>query len=141
MHGKSLYDYPIHLGLGARAIAEPRFTGFDWYEAYDERHADDQSEGRLVSLFRFEENWQSWEMHPSGDEVVCCLEGEMVLHQELPGGASERYELKAGDYAINPKGAWHTADAKAPVVALFITAGKDTTHRPRWASEPADSIA
>ena len=55
MQGKSLFDYPIRLGLGARAVAEPKFTGFDWYEAYGERHVDDLDEGRLVSLFRFEE--------------------------------------------------------------------------------------
>jgi hypothetical protein len=53
MRGTSLYDFPIHLGLGARAIAEPQFTGFQWYESYGRRHADDLDEGRLVSLFRF----------------------------------------------------------------------------------------
>ena len=131
MRGKSLYDFPIHLGLGARAMAEPQFTGPEWYEAYVERHAGDMDEGRLVSLFRFEESWTSWEMHPAGDEVVCCLQGQMTLHQKLPDGSMASYELAAGDYAINPPGAWHTADAEAPVVALFITAGKDTTHRPR----------
>ena len=131
MRGKSLYDFPIHLGLGARAMAEPQFTGPEWYEAYVDRHADDMDEGRLVSLFRFEESWTSWEMHPAGDEVVCCLQGQMTLHQKLPDGSTASYELAAGDYAINPPGAWHTADAEAPVVALFITAGKDTTHRPR----------
>ena len=131
MKGKSLYDFPIHLGLGARAVAEPQFTGPEWYEDYVDRHADDSDEGRLVSLFRFEESWTSWEMHPAGDEVVCCLQGQMTLHQELPDGSIASYELVAGDYAINPPGAWHTADAEGPVVALFITAGKDTTHRPR----------
>ncbi len=122
--GKSLYDFPIHLGRGAKAIAEPQFTGPEWYEAYVDRHADDMDEGRLVSLFRFEESWTSWEIHPAGDEVVCCLQGQMTLHQELPDGSTGLC-----DYAINPPGAWHTADADGPVVALFITAGKDTTHR------------
>jgi mannose-6-phosphate isomerase-like protein (cupin superfamily) len=131
MKGKSLYDFPIHLGLGARAVAEPQFTGPEWYDAYVERHHDDIDEGRLVSLFRFDESWTSWEMHPGGDEVVCCLQGQMVLHQELTDGSTERYELAPGDYAINPPGAWHTADADGPVVALFVTVGKDTTHRPR----------
>jgi quercetin dioxygenase-like cupin family protein len=70
-------------------------------------------------------------MHPAGEEVVCCLQGQMTLHQELPDGTSETYELGAGEYAINPRGAWHTADAEAPVVALFITPGKGTTNRPR----------
>ena len=32
MQGKSLFDYPIHLGLGAKAVSEPKFTGFEWYE-------------------------------------------------------------------------------------------------------------
>jgi mannose-6-phosphate isomerase-like protein (cupin superfamily) len=129
--GKSLYDYPIYLGLGARAVAEPKFTGFEWYEQYGERHADDLEEGRLVSLFRFEESWNSWEMHPQGEEVVCVVAGHMTLHQELPDGSSHSYELGPGDYAINPRGAWHTADASEPVVALFITPGAGTTNRPR----------
>ena len=131
MRGRSLFDYPIHLGIGARAVAEPQFTGFDWYEGYSERHADDLDEGRLVSLFPFEESWTSWEMHPAGEEVVCCVQGHMTLHQELPDGSTADYELGPGDYAINPRGTWHTADADEPVVALFITAGKGTTNRPR----------
>ena len=70
MRGKSLYDFPIHLGRGARAIEEPQFEGAEWYEDYAARHSDDLDEGRLVSLFRFEEPWTSWEMHPSGDDEV-----------------------------------------------------------------------
>jgi mannose-6-phosphate isomerase-like protein (cupin superfamily) len=131
MRGKSLYDFPIHLGLGARAVEEPQFTGPEWYDEYGERHSDDLDEGRIVSLFRFEEPWTSWEMHPVGDEVVCCLQGQMTLHQELADGAMRSWELGPGEYAVNPRGAWHTADTEGPVVALFITAGKDTTHRPR----------
>jgi quercetin dioxygenase-like cupin family protein len=130
--GRSLFDFPIHLGRGARAVAEPKFTGaMEWYEAYDERHAGDLEEGRLVSLFRFEESWTSWEMHPQGEEVVCVVQGHMTLHQELPDGSKQSYELGPGDYAINPRGAWHTADADEPVVALFITPGEGTTNRPR----------
>jgi len=131
VQGKSLYDFPIHLGLGAKAVAEPQFTGFEWYEEYEKRHAGDMDEGRLVSLFRFEESWTSWEMHPAGDEVVCCIQGRMILRQELPDGSELSFDLGPGEYAINPPNTWHTADADGPVVALFITVGKDTTHRPR----------
>jgi len=132
MQGKSLLDYPIHLGLGARAVSQPEFTGdMSWYEAYGERHADDLDEGRLVALSRFDKPWTSWEMHPSGDEVVCCIQGHMTLHQELGDGAKRSHELGPGEYAINPPGAWHTADTEEPVVALFITVGKGTTHKPR----------
>ena len=129
--GRSLFDFPIHLGLGAKAISEPGFTGPEWYDQYMERHADDLEEGRIVSLFRFEEPWTSWEMHPAGDEVVCVVQGHMTLHQELADGRLQAWELGPGEYAINPSGAWHTADADEPVVALFITAGKGTIHRPR----------
>jgi quercetin dioxygenase-like cupin family protein len=131
MRGKSLYDFPVHLGLGGKAVAEPEFTGVEWYEGYDQRHRDDLDEGRIVSLFRFEESWTSWEMHPSGEEIVCCLQGRMTLRQELPDGTTATYELSPGEYAINPRGAWHTADADEPVVAMFITLGKGTTNRPR----------
>ena len=132
MQGKSLFDEHIHLGLGRRAVPQPEFTGdMGWYEEYDQRHEDDGAEGRLVALFRFEEPWTSWEMHPSGDEVVCCLQGEMTLHQELADGTTATFELGPGEYAVNPPGAWHTADTEEPVVALFITVGQGTTHRPR----------
>ena len=132
MQGKSLFDRHIHLGLGGRAVPQPEFTGdMSWYEAYDERHGADGAEGRLVALHRFEEPWTSWEMHPAGDEVVCCIQGHMTLHQEHADGAKESVHLGPGDYAINPPGTWHAADTDGPVVALFITVGRGTTHRPR----------
>ena len=127
----SLYEFPVHLGRGATATAEPKFTGFDWYEGYVDRHAADGTDGRLVSLFRFEESWTTWEMHPAGEELVCVVEGRMTLHQELPDGTRRSLELGPAEYAINPRGVWHTADAEVPVVALFITPGEGTANRPR----------
>jgi quercetin dioxygenase-like cupin family protein len=127
----NIYDDPIHLGLGATAVAEPEFTGMAWYEAYAARHADDGAEGRLVSMYRFSEDWDVWEMHPAGDEVVLCIGGAMTLHQELADGGKATATLGPGDYAINPPGAWHTADVEGEATALFITAGLGTQHRPR----------
>lgn len=111
----SLYTHPIHLGLGATATAQPEFTGMEWYDAHSERHAVDGREGRRVSLYR----------------VVACLEGAMTLHQELPDGTRTTVELGPGDYAINPAGAWHTADIDGSALALFITPGEGTENRPR----------
>ena len=127
---KSLFTHPLHLGLGATAVPLDAITGMEWYSAYSERFAADGAEGRLVSLYRFEESWDSWEMHPAGDEVVVCIDGEVVLIQEHDGVTS-RITLGAGDYAINGPGVWHTADVTGPVTALFITAGLGTEHRPR----------
>jgi quercetin dioxygenase-like cupin family protein len=125
-----LERFPIHLGLGARAVPQPEFSGREWYDAYVERHAADGDEGRLVQLYSFSESWTSWERHPAGDEAVICTSGEITLIQELPGGPL-KVTLRAGDYAINPPGVWHTADVAGPATALFITAGRGTEHRPR----------
>jgi mannose-6-phosphate isomerase-like protein (cupin superfamily) len=127
----NIFDQPIHLGLGAVAAAQPPFTGMAWYADYAERVAADGREGRLVSAYRFTEDWDSWEMHPAGDEVVICLDGRMTLHQEKADGGRDSITLGAGDYAINPAGCWHTADVADEATALFITAGLGTEHRAR----------
>ena len=124
--------HPLHLGLGARAVPQPAFTGaMEWYGDYVARHASDGAEGRLVTVHSFSESWDSWEMHPAGDEVVCCLSGAMTLHQELADGSTATVTLGPGEYAVNPPGAWHTADVQGEATALFITAGLGTEHRPR----------
>ena len=131
MSAPRLDERPIHLGLGATAVPQPPFTGMEWYAAYGERHDADGAEGRLVSLHRFTESWDSWEMHPEGEEVVLCLEGAMTLHQEHADGRTATVRIAAGEYAINPRGTWHTADVEGEAAALFITAGIGTEHRPR----------
>ncbi len=127
----SLFKDYIHLGLGATAEVQPLFTGMAWYGDYIARTAADGIEGRLVSLSTFTENWDSWEMHPSGAEVVVCTAGAMTIHQEMADGSKATVTLGPGDYAINPPGVWHTADVVGEATALFITAGLGTEHRPR----------
>lgn len=127
----SLFDEFVHLGLGAKAEAQPAFDGMEWYQAYAARTAGDGAEGRLVSLYRFDADWDAWEMHPAGDELVVCVAGTMTLHQEFPDGAVETLTLGPGDYAINPPGVWHTADIAEEATALFVTAGMGTEHRGR----------
>ena len=105
--------------------------GMDWYQGYGERHGGDGAEGRLVSMHSFTGNWDSWEMHPVGDEVVVCTTGEMTLHQEFPDGSTNIVTIGAGEYAINPPGVWHTADIAETATALFITAGLGTEVRGR----------
>ena len=125
-----LERFPLHLGLGAHVVPQPEFTGMEWYAAYLKRHAADGSEGWLVQMFGFSASWSSWERHPAGDEAVICTSGAITLIQELPDGP-RKLALRAGDYALNPRGVWHTADVEGPATALFITAGRGTEHRPR----------
>lgn len=127
----SLFTHPVHLGPGARIVPQPEFTGMAWYADYVARHGADGAEGRLVSLYTFTESWDSWEMHPAGDELVVCVAGMVALHQEAPDGTTTMVTLAAGEYAVNPPGVWHTADVASPATVLFITAGLGTEHRPR----------
>lgn len=130
--GLSLKEHPVHLGLGATATDQPAFTGdMSWYMDYASRHAGDGAEGRLVALHTFTDAWTSWEMHPLGSELVLCVAGEIILHQEDEDGCASSLRLEAGQYAVNAPGVWHTADVEESATVLFITAGKETQHRPR----------
>jgi mannose-6-phosphate isomerase-like protein (cupin superfamily) len=135
MTARSLETCPIHLGLGATAEPQPEFprseAAMDWYVDYARRHESDGFDARLVASYTFTESWPMWEMHPNGAEVVICTAGSMTLHQELADGREATVRLGPGEYAINPPGAWHTADVEGEVTALFITAGIGTQHRPR----------
>jgi mannose-6-phosphate isomerase-like protein (cupin superfamily) len=132
MAGKALSEFPIHLGRAGLTMSEPSPpTNMDWYADYGARHARDGVEGRLVSEYLFTENWKGWERHPAGGEIVYCLSGKLILHQELANGRVETTVLEPGQYAINPPGTWHTADIEGETRALFITAGAGTQNRPR----------
>jgi quercetin dioxygenase-like cupin family protein len=126
-----LEEFPVHLGLGATVRTQPRFTGAsDWYMRYGERTAADGAEGRLVSMHNFAEPWDSWEVHPNGEELVLCTAGSITLFQETDKGVRS-VTLEAGEAVVNPPGVWHTADVTGAATALFITAGLDTRTRPR----------
>ena len=127
----SLAEYPIHLGLGGRAIPQPAFTGMEWYEDYGNRTVADGAEGRLVGMHTFTADWESWESHPAGEEVVICVSGAITLHQELTDGSTATVDLGPGEYAINPPGVWHTADIADEATCLFITPGLGTENRAR----------
>lgn len=127
----SLEKTPVHLGLGATVVRQEPYTkDSSWYAAYGARHAADGTEGRLVSLHTFNQPWQSWEMHPKGEELVACVAGTITLHQELAGEV-RTVVLHPGEAVVNPRGVWHTADVAGEATALFITAGVGTEVRPR----------
>lgn len=126
-----LAKFPVHLGLGATMVVQPSFTGeMGWYAEYARRTEADGIEGRLVGMHTFTGPWTSWEMHPNGHELVVCVAGRMVLHQEIDGRVVT-VTLEPGMAAINPPGVWHTADIEESATALFITAGVGTENRAR----------
>ena len=120
----------VHLGQGATATP---LSDFEWsaehVEAYRGRFAADGREGRLVCVIAQDATWDSWERHPAGDEVVVLLSGRVDVVQDLDG-ADHVVELRPGDAMINPVNVWHTARVHEPGLALFITPGAGTEHRP-----------
>jgi mannose-6-phosphate isomerase-like protein (cupin superfamily) len=126
-----LATFPVHLGLGATVESLERFDGTpDWYARYGAGHAADGDEARLVSMHTFDTPWDSWEMHPRGEELVLCVDGTITLHQEQHG-ATSTVVLTPGRAVVNPRGTWHTADVDGRATAVFVTAGMGTEVRPR----------
>jgi mannose-6-phosphate isomerase-like protein (cupin superfamily) len=126
-----LADFPVHLGLGARVLPQAQFTGEPaWYQSYAERNAADGPEGRLLTVHTFTESWDSWEVHPLGEELALCIQGTITLHQEIDG-VVRLATIQSGEAIINPPGVWHTADVTGSATVLFITAGMGTENRPR----------
>lgn len=86
--------------------------------------------GRLVSMFESVSDWTVWEMHPQGEEMIIQIEGELVLILEQDSG-EVRLPLRAGEFAVVPKGIWHTADVPLAGRAIYITPGEGTQNRER----------
>ena len=88
------------------------------------------TEGRVLTVFDYEQSWSWWERHPVGDELLYVLEGEIDFH--LDDGVSTRVlRIRRGESAIVPAGAWHRAEIPTPSRLLFITpTPARTEHRP-----------
>ncbi|WP_339867612.1 hypothetical protein [Pseudohongiella nitratireducens] len=83
----------------------------------------------LVSCYTFDKDWDSWENHPAGDELVILMSGLVTFVIESGGETRETCLSKPGDYVVVPKGHWHTARLSKSSTVLFITPGEDTQHR------------
>jgi len=83
----------------------------------------------LISQHSFDKDWDSWEMHPKGDEVVVLLSGAATFVLLINDEEHTLEVEKAGDYVVVPKGTWHTARTSVPTTMLFVTPGEGTEHR------------
>lgn len=89
----------------------------------------------LISRHTFAEPWDSWEMHPMGDEIVCLLEGDVDFVLWVDGAEQIVRVGKPDACVVVPKGVWHTVRPHAPASMLFITPGEGTQNA---AAPPAD---
>jgi quercetin dioxygenase-like cupin family protein len=81
-------------------------------------------------MHRYAKSWESWEVHPLGEELVVCTEGTIELLQEIDGQIRSAV-LHEGEAVVNPPGVWHTANVDGGAAVLIITAGIGTKNRPR----------
>lgn len=84
----------------------------------------------LVTVFENNADWEVWERHPAGDEVLVALSGVATIVIEAPDGV-QRHNMEAGDALVVPAGCWHTAEVQNPGRMLFLTYGEGTEHRPK----------
>jgi mannose-6-phosphate isomerase-like protein (cupin superfamily) len=121
-----LTDTYLHLDDGPaahRVEVDERF-----WETIDQR--PELTGGRLVTMMRYTGDWESWEMHPAGDEIVYALGGSIDLILD-EGGEERVVELRGRAGCVVPSGVWHRAVVHAPGDVLHITRGEGTRHRPR----------
>jgi len=117
----------VVLGNDGGAIPVPVSDHF--FEDLESEFGDFKDK-RLVSLFSFDQDWDTWEMHPAGDEFVCLLSGQVDLVLEQDGTERTIHLSNPGSYVLVPRGAWQTAKVSEPSSMLFITPGEGTQNRP-----------
>jgi hypothetical protein len=116
----------VQLSDGPDALQLPVTS--DFWQTLGTR--SDLQGGRLVSAYRFTEDWRSWERHPNGDELVIQMNGAMDLELERAGGERYTVALRGRSAIVVPRGEWHTARVLEPSEAIFVTRGEGTEHRP-----------
>jgi hypothetical protein len=89
---------------------------------------NDLHAGRMLSAYRFDADWATWERHPAGDEIVLQLAGAMDLVLD-EGGVERVVALRGRAACVVPRGVWHTARVREPSEAIFVTRGEGTEHR------------
>lgn len=119
----------LHLGTG------PEVTPLDvdetFWQTIDQR--TELHTGRLVLADDTTEDWDGWEMHPAGDELIVVTSGAVMVHVEHPDrpDLDTPIRVDAPNMVLMPAGTWHTVDVIEPARILTVTWGDGTRHRPR----------
>lgn len=95
-----------------------------------ERQHGDFAGKVLISCYAFDKDWDNWELHPNGDEVIQLLSGEAELVLEIPGRTMRIHLPRSGSFAIVPRNTWHTVKVRKPSTLQFITFGQGTRNKP-----------
>ena len=80
----------------------------------------------LISQHGFGEPWDTWEMHPKGDEIVGLIKGDIDFILWINGAEHILHVHEPGSYIVVPKGIWHTARPRTYTEMFFVTPGEGT---------------
>lgn len=119
----------VHLGPNGSAV--PLQVTSTFWEDLTSGTFSSLGPGRLVSTYDFKEDWSGWEKHPAGEELVILLTGAMDFVLSVDGREESVSLTSPGQYLIVPRDVWHTANVSQGALALFVTEGEGTEHRPR----------
>ncbi len=105
-------------------------VGDNFYAELGERYGSFAGH-MLVSCHHFSRDWPTWEMHPSGDEIVVLTSGRAIMVFAAPDSAGDQeIELREpGQFVVVPKGTWHTAKVNNTASMIFMTPGEGTENR------------
>ncbi len=117
-----------YVSLGADGAIQA-FEGGDAFWNLAGEKLDEIGQNWLITEFDFVEDWNTWEMHPNGEEIVYLLSGAMDLTLDKEGDL-QTLELRSKGLVIIPRNTWHTAKVLEPSKMLVITFGKDTQVKP-----------
>lgn len=114
-----------YLGLDGLGRVTPLSVGPEFWKTIGDNPA---AGGTLVTVSAGEGDWNQWEMHPGGDEVLVLLQGHLRMVFEKSDG-EETFDLSPGATLVVPAGTWHRAQDQRDVRMLFITYGEGTRHK------------
>lgn len=120
-----------YLHLGPEGTSVPLVVDDSFWPKLTSGGFDHLGPGRLVSTYDFSEDWESWEMHPAGEEVVVLISGALEFLLEVDGAERKVALSQPGQFLLVPRGSWHTANVAQAAKVLFITPGDGTEHRQR----------
>lgn len=124
-----LTDTYLHLDAGPGV--EVLDVDETFWATIDER--TELNTGRLVMAMDAAADWDVWEMHPEGDELILVVSGAVRIHVEHPdrSDVDAPVSVEAPHLFLMPAGAWHTMDVVEPARVVTVTWGGGTQHRPR----------
>lgn len=97
------------------------------YQELDAKY-DNFKSHTLVSIHNFESDWNVWERHPAGDEIVVLISGYATLTIRKDDGVAVETLSQPGSFVVVPRNTWHTAETSEPTRMLFLTPGEGTEH-------------